>query len=116
MKSVDTLTPVKSAGMGVLMSAVSPKNLLLVVSAAAAIAQTGASAVGQAVALIVFIVLATLGVGAPVAIYFLMGDRATRILAELHDWMVRENATMMAVICLILGAKLIGDAITALAV
>lgn len=115
MKRIDTLTPVKSAGMGALLSAVSPKNLLLVVGAAAAIAQTGATAAGQAVALIVFIVLATLGVGAPVAIYLLMGDRATRILGELHDWMVRENATIIAVICLILGAKLIGDAITALA-
>jgi threonine/homoserine/homoserine lactone efflux protein len=115
MKTVDTFTPLKSAAMGVLLSAVSPKNLLLVVGAAAAIAQTGASAVGQAVALIVFIVIATLGVGAPVAIYFLMGDRATRILGELHDWMVRENATMIAVICLIIGAKLIGDAITSLA-
>ena len=47
MKSVDTLTPVKSAGIGVLLSAVSPKNLLLVVGAAAAIAQTGASAVAK---------------------------------------------------------------------
>ena len=115
MKSVDTFTPSKSAGIGALLSAVSPKNLLLVVGAAAAISQTGASAIGQAVALIVFIVVATLGVGAPVTIYFLMGDRATRILGELHDWMVRENATMIAVICLILGAKLIGDAIAALA-
>lgn len=44
-----------------------------------------------------------------------MGDRATGILGELHDWMVRENATIIAVICLIIGAKLIGDAITALA-
>ena len=49
------------------------------------------------------------------AIYFGMGDRATKILAELHDWMARENATIMAVICLIIGAKLIGDAITGLA-
>ena len=57
MKRVDTFTPFKSAGMGALLSAVSPKNLLLVVGAAAAIAQTGASAVGQAVALIVFILL-----------------------------------------------------------
>ena len=47
--------------------------------------------------------------------YYLIGDRATRILAELHDWMARENATIMAVICLIIGAKLIGDAISALA-
>lgn len=115
MKRIDTFTPFKSAAVGALLSAVSPKNLLLVVGAAAAIAQTGATAVGQAVALFLFIVLATLGVGAPVAIYFLMGDRATRILDELHDWMVRENATIIAVVCLIIGAKLIGDAISALA-
>jgi len=115
MKTIDTFTPAKSSGMAVLLSAINPKNLLLVVGAAAAIAQTGASTIDQAVALAVFILIATLGVGAPVAIYFLMGDRATRILGELHDWMARENAAIMAVICLIIGAKLIGDAITALA-
>jgi threonine/homoserine/homoserine lactone efflux protein len=115
MKSVDRFTPGRSAAMGVALSAVNPKNLILVVGAAAAIAQTGASTGGQIVALIVFIVIATLGVGAPVAIYYLMGDRATKILASLHDWMARENATIMAVICLIIGAKLIGDAISGLA-
>jgi threonine/homoserine/homoserine lactone efflux protein len=115
MKTIDTFTPAKSTGMAVLLSAVNPKNLLLVVGAAAAIAQTGSSTIDQAVALAVFIVIATLGVGAPVAIYFLMGDRAATILGDLRDWMARENATLMAVICLIIGAKLIGDAITALA-
>jgi threonine/homoserine/homoserine lactone efflux protein len=97
------------------LSAVNPKNLLLVVGAGAAIAQTGADTAGQAVALAVFTLIATIGVGAPVAIYFLMGDRAGAILGRLHDWMARENATIMAVICLIIGAKLVGDAITALA-
>jgi hypothetical protein len=29
--------------------------------------------------------------------------------------MARENTTIMAVLCLVIGAKLIGDAITALA-
>ena len=62
-----------------------------------------------------FIVIATLGVGAPVAIYYFMRDRATKILGDLHDWMARQNATIMAVICLIIGAKLIGDAISGLA-
>jgi len=115
MKTIDTFTPVKSAGMGVVLSALNPKNLPLTVGAAAAIAQTGSSTIDQAVALAVFIAIATIGVGAPVAIYFLMGDRATKILAELNHWMARENATIMAVICLIIGAKLIGDAISALA-
>src|ERR1700733_862535 len=64
MKTVDTFTPGRSVATGVALSAVNPKNLLLVVGAAAAIGQTGASAVDQAVALIVFIVIATLGVGA----------------------------------------------------
>ncbi len=114
MKSVDKFTPGRSGAMGIALSAVNPKNLLLVVGAGAAIAQTGASAASQAVALIVFILIASLGVGAPVAIYYLMGDRASRILGTLHDWLARENATIMAVICLIIGAKLIGDAITAL--
>ena len=115
MKTIDTFTPAKSAGMGVLLSAINPKNLLLVVGAAAAIAQTGSSTIDQAVALAVFIVIATLGVGAPIAIYFLIGDCAAKILGELRHWMARENATIMAVICLIIGAKLIGDAITSLA-
>jgi hypothetical protein len=44
-----------------------------------------------------------------------MGERATKMLAELNDWMARENAAIMTVLCLIIGAKLIGDAITALA-
>ena len=114
MKTIDTFTPVRAAGIAVVLAAINPKNLLLVVGAATAIAQTGTSTGSQAVAMIVFIVIATLGVGAPVGIYYLMGDKATKILADLHDWMTRENSTIMAVICLIIGAKLIGDAITAL--
>ncbi|HEY3828679.1 MAG TPA: GAP family protein [Solirubrobacteraceae bacterium] len=114
MKTVDTFTPTRSAAIAALLSGINPKNLILVVGAAAAIAQTGVSAGDQAVALAVFVALGTLGVGTPVAIYFLMGKRASKILGELHDWMARENATIMAVICLIIGAKLIGDAISAL--
>ncbi len=115
MKTVDTFTPVRSAGIAVVLAAINPKNMLLVVGAATAIAQTGASTTSQAVALAVFTAIATLGVGTPVAIYYFMGAKATKILGALHDWMARENTTIMAVICLIIGAKLIGDAISALA-
>jgi hypothetical protein len=44
-----------------------------------------------------------------------MGDGATKILGDLHHWMAREDVAIMAVICLIIGARLIGDAISALA-
>jgi threonine/homoserine/homoserine lactone efflux protein len=114
MKAIDTFTPPKAAGMAVLLSAVNPKNLLLVVGAAAAIAQTGASTVGQAVALLVFVLLGTLGPGIPVAIYFLMRERAATILEGMRGWMARENTTIMAVLCAVIGAKLIGDAVSGL--
>ena len=65
--------------MALVLSAVNPKNLVLTVGAAAAIAQTGATP-GQAAALAVFVVIGALGPGIPVAIYFLMGDRASGIL------------------------------------
>ena len=40
-----------------------------------------------------------------------MGDRSTSLLAGMRDWMVRENTTIVAVVCLLIAAKLIGDAI-----
>ncbi|MBV8953301.1 MAG: GAP family protein [Solirubrobacterales bacterium] len=114
MRSVETLTPMRSTALGAALAAINPKNLLLVIGGAAAIAQTGASAVSQAVAMIVFIAIATVGVAVPIGVYVFMGNRASRILGRLHEWMARENATIMAVLCLIIGAKLIGDAISGL--
>jgi threonine/homoserine/homoserine lactone efflux protein len=115
MQTVDTFRAPKATGLAVLLSAVNPKNLLLTAGAAAAIAQTGGSAGKQAVALAVFVLLGALGPGIPVAIYFFMGDRAPQVLGRLRGWMARENATIMGVLCLIIGTKLIGDGISALA-
>jgi threonine/homoserine/homoserine lactone efflux protein len=112
MQTIDTFSAPKAGGLGVLLSAVNPKNLLLVVGAAAAIAQTGTSAGSQAVALAVFVVIGTVGPGAPVAIYFAMGDRSKGLLEELRDWMSVNNGAIMAVICLVIAAKLIGDGIS----
>ena len=59
--------------------------------------------------------MGTLGVAAPVVIYFALGQRARRILDELKAWMGAHNAAIMAVLCLVIGAKLIGDGISGLA-
>jgi threonine/homoserine/homoserine lactone efflux protein len=115
MQTIDRFTTSKSIGFGALLSGVNPKNLVLTVGAAAAIAQTGIPAGEQAVALAVFIVVATLGPGIPVAIYFLMGDRAERLLESVKAWMAAHNAAIMAVLCLIIAMKLIGDGISGLA-
>ena len=94
-----------------LLGGVNPKNLLLAVSAGASIAQTGISGADQAIAYAVFALVGTIGVGTPVVIYFALGERSATMLAALKDWMGRHNAVIMAVLCLVIGVKLIGDAI-----
>lgn len=114
MQALDTFTAGKSLGAGFLLSAVNPKNLALTLAAAAAIAQTGISGGEEAVALGVFVVLGSLTILAPVVIYFAMGARAKHILGGLKAWMAAHNAAIMTVLLLVLGAKLIGDAIAGL--
>ncbi len=114
MQSIDAFKAPKSLAMGALLSGVNPKNLLLTAGAAAAIAQTGIDTGEQAVSLAVFVAIGTLGPGIPVAIYFALGNHAKRLLDELKGWMAANNAAIMAVLCLIIGAKLIGDGISGL--
>jgi threonine/homoserine/homoserine lactone efflux protein len=114
MRTVDRFTAGRAVAIGVALSAINPKNLLLVVGAAAAIAQTGIPSGEQAGALAVFVVIATLGPGLPVGIYFAMRARAEQLLGDLKDWMVANNATIMAVLCLVIAGKLVGDGISAL--
>jgi hypothetical protein len=79
-----------------------------------AIAQTGIPASQQAIAYAVFAIIGTLGVGAPVGIYFAMGKRSAALLGSLKDWMGHNNAVIMSVLCLVIGVKLLGDALTGL--
>ncbi len=114
MQSVDHFDAPRAAGLGVVLSALNPKNLLLVLAAAAAISGTDAATGDQAVALAIFILIGTVGPAVPVAIYLTMGDRSKHLLEELRAWMAHNSAAIMAVICLVIAAKLIGDGISGL--
>ncbi len=74
MNAIDGFTPLKAAGAGALFAGLNPKNTLLAVSAGATIAQTGIAGGQQAIAYGVFALIASIGVAAPVVIYFAMGS------------------------------------------
>ena len=114
MHAIDSFTPVRAAGAGFLLSGVNPKNLVLTLAAAAAIAATGADMADQFIALVVFAIIATIGPGLPVAVYFLMGDRAPKLLGQLKTWLGVNNTVIMVVLCAVIAAKLVGDGITGL--
>lgn len=114
LAKVDGITPVRALAFGVALSAINPKNLLLIVGGALAISQTGVAGTEQAVALAVFVVIAASTVAAPVVLYRALGDRAEHTLQGLRGWLEANNATVMAVLLLVLGVVLIGKGISGL--
>ena len=115
MGALEKLTPVKALAAAFVLAGVNPKNLLIIIAAGVAVAQTGIPSGDQAIAWIVFTIVAAIGVAAPVVIYFALGDRAKAILDGLKVWLIRHNTAVLAVLFLIIGFKLIGDAITGFA-
>ena len=111
MKALDRFTPGRALAIAALLSGVNPKNLVLNVTAAADVAQAGLSGIDQAIVMIVFVLVASLGIITPVAVYFAMGDRSESVLAEWKTWLSANNATVMFVLFLVFGFVLIGKGI-----
>jgi Sap, sulfolipid-1-addressing protein len=114
MGALDGFTPAKAAAAGVLLGTISPKNLVLVIGGAAAVAQTSVPAAQEALAWAVFTLIASVGVGTPVVIHVAAGERAAATLDGMKAWLIANNAVIIAVLCLVIGAKLLGDAISGL--
>lgn len=114
MGAVEGFGPLKALLAGIVLMAANPKNLLLAIGAAAGIASSGLSGADETIVYAVFALVATIGVAIPVVIYFALGARAGAILERLKAWMGHNNAVIMAVLCLVIGAKLIGDGIAGL--
>jgi threonine/homoserine/homoserine lactone efflux protein len=111
MSRVDDFTPSKAATTGFVLSAVNPKNLILTLAAATTIAATNLPAADQVMAFIVYALIATIGVAIPIVIYFALGDRSKPVLENLKSWLAHHNAAIMAVIFLVIGAKVLGQGI-----
>jgi hypothetical protein len=111
MRAIDSFTPLKALGIALLLSALNPKNLSLTVAAAVTIAQADLSGASVAIVLVVFVVLGSLSIGVPVALYFLGGTSATRALDGLRTWLNANNATVMAVLLVVIGVVLFGKGV-----
>jgi hypothetical protein len=63
---------------------------------------------------VLFAILFMLGVGTPVVLSLVLGDKATMTLTELRDWMIEHNTRFMLVLFVVLGAKIVGAGISTL--
>jgi hypothetical protein len=87
------------------------KRVLASASAGALIGRAGLDGAGAVVTVAVFSVIAALTVLVPVLCALLAPGPASSALAEVRTWLTANNATIMAVLLVVLGAKVIGDGI-----
>jgi Sap, sulfolipid-1-addressing protein len=107
MGHIDTLSPLKAAGLGVALAAVNPKNLILTMGSAAGLAQLGLSTSDAIVATAVFVALASVTIAGPVVYALVGGARARAALDSAKSWLGFHNAAVMTVLFLVFGVDLI---------
>jgi hypothetical protein len=111
MAGIDAVQPGRALGLGLLLSAVNPKNLILIVGAAAGLAQLGVATGDAVVGLAVFVVVGSLSVAGPVVYYFVGGAGAEASLGELKEWLSLHSTAVMTMLFLVFGAVLIANGI-----
>lgn len=114
MSRVEQMRPGASLGLGLLLSALNPKNLLLSLAAGATIAAAGLTASATAGTIAVFTAVAASTVLLPTLGYLVAGKRLDPTLADAKEWLVSNNAAVMAVLLLVFGVSLVGDGIAIL--
>lgn len=113
MRTINHFTPGKSAALAAALAVANPKNLVLTVGGAVSIANSGANGTGKTVAVILMILISSLCTTLPLGVYLLGGQRAARLLGDWKGWMSEHNSAIMIVVLGVLGAKYVGDALSA---
>lgn len=111
MASLDRASPLLVVGLGALASSINPKNLAFTVNAALNIAQAGLSPGQKVIPVAVFILLASIGVAAPVIWRAVSPERSVTRLAEWRVWLGTNYALLMAVVLLVFGVVVIAQAL-----
>lgn len=114
MTEVDSMTPTKALVLGLLLSAVVPKNLLLALSAGVIVSEAELSVGKASVVIVVFTMIATSTVAVPVVAHLVAPARMHGPFQRLREWLVENNVTIMGLLLLVIGVVMIGNGIASL--
>ena len=111
MSKIEALQPLKAFGLGFLLFVINPKNLLLAVAAGVTLGLMQLRTGATVTTVIVFTLIAGVTVVAPVVAFLVAGHRIDDQPDSGKDWLVNNNAAVVAVLFVVFAASLIGDAI-----
>ena len=111
MQAIDTISFFGAFGLGFLLSALNPKNLIMAAGAGVDVGGAGLDAGATVVVIAIFTVIAASTVLVPVLGYLFAAERLRAPLDALRGWLAAENAVIMAVLLLVIGVSMIGKGI-----
>ncbi|KJL42214.1 GAP family protein [Microbacterium trichothecenolyticum] len=111
MQAIDKVSLPVALGLGFLLSAINPKNLLMAAAAGVDIGSAGLEVGSIVLVIAVFTLIAASTVLVPVVGYLIAAERLRGPLDALRVWLGKENAVIMAVLLLVIGVSLIGKGI-----
>ena len=114
MHGIESFSAGRSFAVGLAIGALNPKNIVVGIAAAVIIAGSSLSTGTQMVVVDIYALFASLGVLAPLVVAAAMGQRSDEILQRWRTWLFDNNAAVVAVVFLVIGAVVAGKGIAAL--
>jgi threonine/homoserine/homoserine lactone efflux protein len=111
MASMASVSWTRALVLGLGLSAANPKNLALTLAASASIAQAALTTGESLIADAVFVAVGSITVVGAVGFALVAPRAAAGPLSAIRRFMTDNNATIMMVLLLVLGLKILGDAI-----
>ena len=109
MATIDTFSFLKAAGLGVVLSALNPKNVAICAAAGVAIGEATSAVRERFVAIVVFTAIGASTVAVPVIAYLVARDRLTAPLAVLRAWLVSNSALVVSTLLGAIGILLLAS-------
>lgn len=114
MAALDSATPIRATRLALLLSAAKPKIVMLAAGAGLVMGSAGEDPATLVVWVLVFSLIASVSVAAPMVLYVIRGESVLARLARVRDWLQRNNSAVMAVVFLLIGLALIAKGASSL--
>ena len=111
MQAIDKISFFGAFGLGFLLSALNPKNLIMAAGAGTDIGGAALSTGSIIGVIAIYTLIAASTVLIPVVGYLFAADRLGGALDALRTWLTKENAVIMAVLLLVIGFSMVGKGI-----
>jgi hypothetical protein len=108
MAAIDTMNIGGGFMLGILLSGVNPKNLLMGIGAGVAIGDADIAPGSIIAVTVIYTTVAAATVTGPVVAYLVASTRVQHGLDELKVWLLQNNSTVMCVLLLVIGVVMIG--------